>query len=154
MKDRVVGALLALCMSVSAAVPAQQLSAEDAALAAETRQSVFRLLAWNMAPMAQMLGNERPFEPDRIALSAERIGYLASMIGEAFEIDTRNFGVETEARDLIWDNSPDFADKAAGLAAAAEDLGSAVESGERGGILRSIAGVGRACGACHDIYRE
>lgn len=154
MRNLVAGAVLALGIAGSAGLPAQELSAEDASLAAQTRQSVFRLLAWNMAPMAQMLSNERPFDQDRIALSAERIHYLASMISEAFDADTRSADVDTEARDLIWDNRPDFADKAAGLAAAAEVLGAAVESGERGGILRSIAGVGRACGACHDVYRE
>lgn len=152
MKNRAVGALLALGMSM--ALPAQELSDEDAALAAQTRQSVFRLLAWNMTPMAEMLRNERPFEQERIALSAERIGYLAGMISDVFDVDTRNFDVRTEARDLIWGSRQDFADKAAGLARAAEDLSSAVDSGERGGILRSVAGVGRACGACHDVYRD
>jgi cytochrome c556 len=146
------GLLTVIGLAVSAAL-AQELTQEQARNAAETRQSIFKLLAWNMDPMAGMLRNERPFDADVVGRNAERIAQLGQMIPDAFERDTRGFGLETQARDAIWGNIGDFGQKAEALVAAASQLRSAAETGDRAPVARAIGAMGQACGACHDAYR-
>jgi cytochrome c556 len=133
---------------------AQELTAEQAAAAAQTRQSVFRLLGWNMDPMGAMLRNLQPFDAEKIAVSAQRIAQLAPMIPDAFEVDTRGMAVTTQARDGIWDSKDDFRQRAAQLATSASELATVAEGGDRAAIGRAIGALGQVCGGCHDAFRS
>lgn len=147
-------AVIALAVSMVPAVSADELTGEQAQEAAETRQAIFKLLAWNMDPMGDMLRNQRPFDIERVERSATRIAQLGAMIPDAFERDTREFALATQARDGIWSNADDFAARAGDLVEAAEALRAAAEGGEQPSVLQAIGALGQACGACHDAYRD
>lgn len=138
----------------ASAANAQELTAEQAQAAAETRQAVFKLLGWNMDPMGEMLRNRLPFDAGQIAVSAQRISQLAPMIPEVFETDTRGMSVTTQARDGLWTNLDDFRQRAAQLAESARDLETIAEGGDRAAIGRAIGALGQVCGGCHDAYRS
>jgi cytochrome c556 len=130
------------------------ISKEQAQQAIETRQSIFHLQGWAMGPLGGMLKRQIEFDAELAKKSGQRIANLAPMITDAFKTDTRGFDIETEALDTIWDNKDDFAKKADRLIKAANELVAAAESGNQGKTLKAAAVVGKACGACHDAYRE
>lgn len=150
--------LIALCSMTAASTAVAQNAPptpeEQAQQAAELRQSVFKLLGWNMAPLGAMLRNRMPFDAAVAQKSAMRIEQLAPMIPDAFRHDTRQFKVKSEARDIIWTRKSDFESKADGLLKAAGALTAAARSGDKAATLKAAGAVGKACGSCHDDFRD
>lgn len=148
-------ALIALApVSATLAQSAPASPEEQAQQAVDLRQSLFRLIGYSFGPVGGMLKNKVPFDPAVAQKSAARIEMLAPMITELFQTDTRKFQLKTRAREGIWENKADFQAKADDLAKAAAALTTAAKSGDKRATLRAAAGVGKACGACHDDYRE
>jgi cytochrome c556 len=141
-------------VSASMAQDAPASPEQAAQQAAELRQGLFKVMGWSMAPLAGMLRNKMPFDAAIAQKSALRIGQLAPMISDAFATDTRKFQVKTKAREGIWSNKSDFDAKAAELAKAAEALSAAAKSGDRGATMKAAGAVGKACGNCHDSFRD
>jgi len=61
---------------------------------------------------------------------------------------------DSKALPAIWEQPEDFAERIRTLQAAAADFSSAADGGDRETIARSFAELGRACGGCHEQYRE
>lgn len=153
--------LIALCAlaSTSAVIaqegggpPTPEQQAEQAVL---TRQGLLKVVGFYMGPLGGMLKNKVPFDAAKAGDSATHIAQLGSMIPDVFVFDTRSAtAVKTKAREGIWTNSSDFKSKADGLVQAANALVEAAKSGDKGTTLKAAAAVGKACGACHDDYRN
>ena len=136
-------------------VGAQQMSPEDQAVAtAETRQAVFKLLAFHMGPITAMARGSMEFDAALAQRNAQRIATLGSIIPDVFMRDTREFEVETLALDKIWDNKADFEQHAAELVNQASAFAEAAGSGDRATTLGALRPLGSACGSCHDNYRR
>jgi cytochrome c556 len=127
---------------------------EAAQKAVELRQSLFRVIGFSFGPVGGMLKNKVPFDAAVAAKAGERIEELATIIPDVFNEDTRKFQVKTKAREGIWTSKADFAAKADDLAKAAAGLTAAAKGGEKKAVLQAAAAVGKACGACHDNFRE
>lgn len=124
-----------------------------AAAAADTRQSVFKLLRHNLGPIAGMARGE-PFDAAIAERNARRIAALAPMIPELLTPDTRGFDVETEALDLIWEgNLDDIGVKAQALVDAANSFADVAAGGDMAATLGAFRSLGGACANCHDTYR-
>jgi cytochrome c556 len=152
--------LIALCvltpvsavLAQDAGPPTPEQQAEQAVL---TRQGLLKVMGMYMAPLGGMLKNKVPFDAAVATKSATHIAQLGSMIPDVFTFDTRNkTSAKTKAQDGIWTNQADFAAKADDLVKAATALQEAAKSGDKGTTLKAAAAVGKACGACHDNYRN
>jgi cytochrome c556 len=160
MKRFAKSSLIALCaLAPVSALLAQeagpQTPEQQAEQAVLTRQGLLKVMGMYMAPLGAMLKNKMPFDAAVAAKSAEHIGQLGSMIPDVFTPDTRNkTSVKTKAQDGIWTNQADFKAKADDLVKAAMNLQEAAKSGEKGATLKAAGAVGKACGACHDNYRN
>ena len=127
--------------------------AQIAAAAAETRQSVFKLLLFNLVPIAGM-ARGAPFDAAVAEKNARNIAALAPMIPDLFSaVDTRDFDVETEALDVIWENPTEFAAKAQALMEAAGTFADVAACGDRAATLGAFRALGGGCGNCHDDFR-
>lgn len=122
--------------------------------AVEVRQSLFKLLGFNMGPLGGMLRNLTPFDAATAKTNGENIEALAKMIPAVFAMDTREFKVKTEALDRIWGAKANFDGKAKDLEKAAQALVMAADGGNEGATKAAMAGVGKACGSCHDDFRQ
>lgn len=60
---------------------------------------------------------------------------------------------DTDALSLIWDNPEKFAEAVGKASSALADFQAAAASGDRGATLGAFAEAGKACKACHEIYR-
>ena len=127
--------------------------AQRAAGAAETRQSVFKLLLFNLLPIAGM-AQGAPFDAELAEKNAYNIAALAPMIPDLFTaMDTRDFDVETEALDVIWEDSVGFAEKAQALLEGANAFAEVAAGGDMAATLGAFRGLGGSCGNCHDDFR-
>lgn len=126
---------------------------EQAQQATQLRQGLLRLMAWSWAPTAAMLKTHK-VDAAVVQKTATRVQQLSQMIPDAFRTDTRSFNVKTRARPAVWASSGEFVTKAEGLTKAANALLSAAQGSDEGAILKAAADVGKACGACHDDFRE
>jgi cytochrome c556 len=152
--------LIALCaltpvsaiLAQDAGPPTPQQQMEHAIL---TRQGLLKVMGFYMAPLGGMLKNKVQFDATIATQSATHIAQLGGMTADVFQFDTRkNTAVKTRAQDGIWTNQADFASKADDLVKAANALVDAAKSGDKGTTLKAAAAVGKACGACHDNYRN
>jgi cytochrome c556 len=151
--------LAALCaLAPVAAVLAQdapQSPEQVAEQAVLTRQGLLKVMGFYMAPLGGMLKNKVPFDAAVAAKSATHIAELGGIIPDVFTFDTRNkTTAKTKAQDGIWTNQADFKSKADDLVKAATALQEAAKGGDKGATLKAAGAVGKACGACHDNYRN
>jgi cytochrome c556 len=155
-KSTLAGLALATVTVLGAASSVQaqdQPNADQAAV--ELRQSVFKLIGWAFDPVGGMLKNKVPFDAATVQKSAARIETLAPMITETFAHDTRKAsGLKTKAREGIWTNAADFKAKNDDLIKAAANLSAAAKGGDKKTVMQAAAQVGKACGACHDNFRD
>jgi cytochrome c556 len=126
---------------------------QQAQRAVELRQGLFKVQAYAFAPTGAMLKGA-PFDAAVVAKGAGRIVSTSGMISEVFQTDTHSFPVKTKAREAIWTNKADYDMKANDLITAATALETAAKGGDKSATLKAAAAVGKACGACHDQYRD
>jgi cytochrome c556 len=159
-KSHLIRAGLAALCTVAFATPTVAQQAQDATpeqKAVEIRQSIFRLMEWNFTPtIGEMLKNKMKYDAAVVQKNAARLEALAPMISEAFAVDTRKAttGVKTRAREGIWNNMADFKAKNDDLVRALASLSAAAKSGDEKAFRPAAVAVGKACGACHDDYRD
>ncbi len=159
MKRIVKSSLLAVCSAIAVtAVLAQDAGAptpeQSAQASVDTRQGLQKVMGFQMGPLGAMLKNKMPFDAAIAAKNTANIAALASMQPDVFAPDTRKFTLKTKAREGIWTNKSDFDAKSNDLVKAATDAAAAAKSGDKGTTLKAVAGVGKACGACHDNFRD
>lgn len=155
-KIMTIGAL-AVTAALMAGVSAQQAEPTPEQLAtasAETRQGLFKIIAFNMGPINGMARGQVDFDAALAERNARRVAQLAPMIPEVFAArDTRAFAVTTQALPGIWDNLDDFRQKAMDLEAAANTFAEVAASGDRNQTIAAIRAFGSTCGNCHRPYR-
>jgi len=145
-------AALATFSAVQAATVAG--SEADAKKAIEARQAVFKQIKDLWDPLTRMLTRKVPIDAALIATNAAKIQDLAGKIPAQFTVDTRNFkGTKTNALDGIWGSEAEFKSKSDALAAAAGEAVTAARGGDQAAIQKSLVGVGKSCGSCHDSFR-
>lgn len=149
--------LAAICsiaaISVGSAQNGPQSPEQRAQNAVKLRKAVFDVQAYSFMPVGAMLRGA-PFNAEAAVTAAKRIEMTASLIPDVFKFDTRKFMVDTKARDDIWSNMSDFTQKASDLETAAKNLEAAAMTGDASATKRAGAAVGKACGACHDEFRN
>ena len=143
-------ATLGLLVASVTTVQAQDADADTKAI--ETRQAVFKLIGWSFDPVGKMLKNQMKYDAATVQKSAARLEVLSPMITEAFAVDTRGkaAGVKTKAREGAWTNAADFKAKNDDLIKAV----TALKSSDEKNFKQAAAAVGKACGACHDSFRD
>ena len=124
---------------------------EQAAYAYDSREGLFAMVRLYFGPLYGMMRGA-PYNAEVVAHNGAKIAELAAMIPDAFVVDTRENDIEgTEALDDIWENIDDFNGKAATLVERANALSA---SSDEASFKAAFGGMGQACKACHDNYRQ
>ena len=126
---------------------------QRAAQTVDTRKSLFKMLRFNLGPIAGM-AQGAPFDAEVAERNGRRIAVMATMIPEVLAQDTSEFdNIDTTALDIIWDNQDDIAAKAQALVDNANAFADAAATGDMGSTLGAFRALGGSCGNCHDEYR-
>lgn len=127
---------------------------KKASYAVDVRHAVFTLMGNNAGPLFGMLRGKIPFDAALAEKSATRMSQLTAMITDSFKMDTSAFdSIETEAKDIIWEEFDTFSEKAEAATNAANTLAAAAATGDEGATKKAIGALGKTCGSCHDDYR-
>ncbi len=143
--------LTVVSVGVAQMGPANPQARAEAAV--KLRKAVFDVQSYAFGPMGAMLRGA-PFDAAAAVTAAQRIEMTSSIIPDVFKFDTHTFTVVTKARDGIWTNMSDFVQKAHDLHDAAVNLEAAAKGGDQAMTMQAAVSVGKACGACHDEYRN
>src|SRR6266571_3302468 len=120
------------------------------------RQAAMTLQGKYYGPMAGMAQGKIPYNADIIARNAAYLEVLSKMPWDGFAESTKDLkDVKTAALPAIWSEPAKFK-------AAQDNLQSAVQAlvkvsrggGDEATVKAAIGTVGKACGACHQDFRQ
>ena len=116
------------------------------------RQAAMTLQGKYLGPIGGMLKGNIPYNADIVAVNATFLENLARMPWDGFDPSTR--GEKSKTKPEAFTDTAKFKAAADTLEAETAKLGAAARAKNEAGVRASFGGVAKACGACHDAYRE
>lgn len=114
------------------------------------RMNGMSLIGDNVKVLGSMAKGQIAFDANAAQLAAQEV---ARHSGESIALFApRESDPKSEARADIWDNFDDFSAKALALQTLASDLAGTIASVED--VRDAMQPLGKACAACHKVYRE
>lgn len=146
-------AALAVAGTVATAVPAQEETTPEQR-AVELRQAHMQNNAHNIGALVAMAEGKAEYDAAQAQAAADNLFHLASIQwGYYWPPGTSNEEMEgTRALPAIWEDMAGFEARQAALQEAVTALQGAAGT-DLESLQGAMAGVGQACGACHENYR-
>lgn len=142
--------LAALACGPAIAAPPPAIEKPEMAIA--YRQSVYRMIRWNFAPMGDMVRGKRAWDGAAFAQHASRVAWLAQQLEEGYPVGSDR-GAITDAKPEIWANWDDFSSKLGNLKRESQALAATAAKGDRAAMEAGFGKLGGTCKACHDEYK-
>lgn len=115
------------------------------------RQGAMSAVGGSMSALAAVVLDGAPYE-DRLEVYAGTVEAVMTDLPDLFPDGSDH--PESDALPPVWEDRETFEERAANAAQAARELAEAVESGDEGAMAQAFGGVGNACGACHEDFRN
>src|SRR5262245_13779283 len=116
------------------------------------RQAAMTLQGKYFGPLAGMLKGTVPYDAAVVTRNAAYLDNLSQMPWDGFAESTK--GVKSFALPAIWSDEAKFKQAQDQLRTAVGALNAAAKGGNEGAVKAAIGDVGKACGNCHDNFRE
>ena len=125
-----------------------------AQIAVEYRQSLYNVLGHNFMPIGAMLQGHTPFNGTQAAKHADRVAYIATMLGDAFPEISKDG--KTEAKPEIWTHRAEFDKKLEGFVADTAALARLLRTDKTNAVAfkKAAGAVGQDCKGCHDKFKS
>ena len=150
MRKKLLSACIVVALGAGAAATAiAQVKPE---ILVKQRQSAMTLIAKYFGPLGGMLKGTVPFDASVVARNAGYLDVLAQMPWDGFAESTK--GEKAKALPAVWSDAAKFKSAQDQLRTAVGALNTAAKGGNEGAIKTAIGDVGKACGNCHDNFRE
>src|SRR5205823_5561077 len=149
MKRSGVATVVALALGVAAGAALAQAKPEQLV---KQRQSVMTLQGKYFGPMAAMAQGKAPYNADIVKRNAAFLDNLTRMPWDTFDPSTKD--VKSNALPAIWEQSDKFKEAASRLENEAQKLYQVSQSGDENAVKAQIGAVGKACGGCHESFRQ
>jgi len=149
MKGKAIAALVALTLGGTAGTVLAQQKPD---LMVKQRQSVMTLQGKYFGPMAGMAQGKVPYNADVVKRNAGFLDNLSRMAWDGFDPATKD--VKSAALPAVFTDQQKFREAASRLESEANKLYEVSRSGDEGAVKNQIAAVGKACGSCHESFRE
>jgi len=148
-KRTVVAAAAVIALGAVAGAAMAQVKPE---VLVKQRQAGMTLISKYFGPLGGMAQGKVPFNAQLVQRNADYLAALSQMPWDGFDPSTAD--VKSRAKPELYKEM----DKVKGLIerfqGEVKKLQTAAKSGDEAAIKSQIAAVGKACGACHDPYRE
>ena len=118
------------------------------------RQAAMTLQGKYFGPLAGMAQGKLPYDADIVQRNAGYLGVLDKMPWDGFDPSTKNVTVKTAALPAIWNEPAKFKEAQERLQSEVSRLVSVSKGGDEGAVKAQIGAIGKACGNCHDNFRE
>lgn len=142
------GVALALGAGVSVTAVAQV----KPEILVKQRQAAMTLQGKYLGPIGGMLKGNIPYDADVVALNATFLENLSRMPWDGYHPSTAK--EKSRAKANIYTEMDKFRAAADRLEEETRKLGAAARAKDQAGVRATFGGVAKACGACHDVYRE
>jgi cytochrome c556 len=116
------------------------------------RQAAMTLQGKYFGPLAGMAQGKVPYNASVVQRNAGFLQDLSQMPWDGFDPSTK--GEKSAALPAIWEKPAEFKQAAERLESETAKLASVSKSGDEAAVKAQIGAVGKACGGCHDNFRE
>jgi len=141
---------LVLAVGASFALPAYSQVKPDVLV--KQRQAAMTLQGKYFGPMAGMAQGKVPYDAKIVARNASYLEVLSKMPWDGFAPSTKD--VKSSALPAVFAEPGKFKEHADRLQNEISKLASVSKSGDESAVKAQIGAVGKACGGCHDDFRE
>ena len=149
MKRSGLAAVVAIALGVAAGAALAQVKPE---ILVKQRQSVMTLQGKYFGPLAAMAQGKAPYNPEIVQRNASYLEVLTKMPWDAFDPSTKD--VKSAALPEVYTNQAKFKEAADRLQSEASRLAQVSQSGDEGAVKAQIGALGKACGGCHENFRQ
>jgi cytochrome c556 len=119
------------------------------------RQAAMTLQGKYFGPLAAMGQGKAPYSKDTVVRNAEFLSALDKMPWDGFAESTKDEkSVKTAALPSIWKDADKFKQAQETLQQEVSKLVQVSKSGDEAAVKAQIGVTGKACGACHQDFRE
>lgn len=150
MRSTIVAAGVVLALGAGASMTAFAQAKPDVLV--KQRQAAMTLQGKYLGPIGAMLKGSAPYNADIVARNATFLENLARMPWDGFDPSTR--GEKSRTRPEAFADAAKFKAAADALEEATTKLGAAARAKDEAGVKASFGAVAKACGNCHDNFRE
>jgi cytochrome c556 len=116
------------------------------------RQAAMTLQGKYFGPLAGMAQGKVPYNASVVQRNAGFLQDLSQMPWDGFDPSTK--GEKSAALPAIWEKPAEFKQAAERLENESAKLAAVSKSGDEAAVKAQIGAVGKACGGCHDNFRE
>ena len=116
------------------------------------RQAAMTLQGKYFGPLAGMAQGKLPYDASIVQRNAGYLDVLDKLPWDGFDPRTRD--VKSAALPAIWSEPAKFKEAQERLQSEVSKLVSVSKSGDEGAVKAQIGTVGKACGNCHENFRE
>ena len=141
-----------LALALGASVTVTAVAQVKPEILVKQRQAAMTLQGKYLGPIGGMLKGAAPYNADVIARNATFLENLARMPWDGFDPSTQ--GVKSAAKADIYKDTAKFKAAWETLEAETSKLGAAARAKDEAGVRATFGGVAKACGSCHDAFRE
>ena len=142
----------AVTVALGAAFAPQALAQAKPDVMVKQRQAAMTLQGKYLGPIGAMLKGAAPYNADIVARNATFLENLARMPWDGFDPSTQ--GEKSRAKPEAYKDAAKFKAAYELLEAEASKLGAAARAKDEAGVRATFGGVAKACGSCHDAFRE
>src|SRR5260221_10103557 len=144
--------LAAATLTLGAAFASQALAQAKPDVMVAQRQAAMKLQGKYLGPIGGMLKGNIPYNADVVAVNATFLENLARMPWDGFDPSTK--GEKSKAKPEVFTDTAKFKAAYETLEAETAKLGAVARAKNEAGVRAAFGGVAKACGACHDGFRE
>ena len=138
-----------LAVAVASGVALAQVKPE---ILVKQRQAVMTLQGKYFGPMAGMAQGKVPYNASVVQRNAGFLDNLTRMPWDGFDPSTKD--VKSAALPAIWSDNAKFMEAADRLQSESAKLYAVSRSGDEAAVKAQIGAVGKACGGCHESFRQ
>ena len=149
MKRSGMAAVVALALGVAAGAVFAQAKPETLV---KQRQAVMTLQGKYFGPMAAMAQGKAPYNADIVRRNAAYLDNLSRMPWDGFDPGTKD--LKSAALPAIYEQPDKFKEAGSRLENEAHKLYEVSRSGDEAAVKAQIGAVGKACGGCHESFRQ
>jgi cytochrome c556 len=141
--------VIALALGVAAGAALAQVKPE---ILVKQRQSAMTLQGKYFGPLAAMAQGKAPYNADVVQRNAAYLEVLTKMPWDGFDPSTKD--VKSNALPEVFTNQAKFKEAAERLQSEVAKLAQVSKSGDESAVKAQIGAVGKACGGCHESFRQ
>lgn len=149
MKKKLLAAAVMLSLGASIGVVLAQVKPD---VLVGQRQAAMKLQAKYLGRIGGMLKGNAPYNADYVAQYATFLENLSRMPWDGFDPSTK--GEKSKAKPAVFEDAAKFKAAYEALEDATSKLGEPARAKNEAGVKAAFGGVAKACGNCHDNFRE